>query len=361
MHRTAQGAKYSVFREQQQTVHEMGIKTTVFVHYKDLFDEAMLKVLMDDAKEYGDEIGLALHDLDGPDMDKRVGNLHAIWLFNKAKKREVLDKILTRFKAVFGKAPTAVGSYHFDSSSLAILKELCPECETVIGGCFEEGVRVFHGCNHSWYLFNEGMPWGPWFPSKSHSLRPAVSEEDSAGVVAVPHLVRDMSLSYEGRNDFWASHPPNVVRGMGNEASFNPYDLNLIDQYRMQEEFNGRPSYLNTFVGVNWLTWNHNSEYPPEVCWHLYRTMLRYLVELREQGAAQDMYLSEYGRWFRENRQYGEPEVYHAKEMLYGSGKHYFWYLDGEQRMLVDTAQGGSIGDMRSYAGRHAVETGPDT
>ncbi|WP_269525444.1 hypothetical protein [Coraliomargarita parva] len=361
MHRAAQGSKYSIFLEQQRTVHELGIKTTVFVHYKDLFNETLLESITRDAREFGDEVGLALHDMSGPGMEGLVGDLPAIWLFDKAKKREIIQKILAKYIEVFGSAPTSVASYHFDSSALRILKELCPQCETVVGGCFEEGVRVFHGCNHSWYLFNEGMPWGPWYPSKTHSLRPAVDEADSAGVVAVPHLVRDMSLSYEGRNDFWASHPPNVVRGMGNDASFNPYDLNLIDQYRLQEEYNGRQSYLNTFVGVNWLTWNHNSEYPPEVCWELYRKMLRYLVELREQGEAEDMYLSEYGRWFRKNRQYGEVEVYHAKEMLYGSGKHYFWYLDGEQRLLIDPAQGGSIGDIRSYVGRYSAETGPDT
>jgi len=361
MHRAALGAKYPIFREQQKLLHELKIKGTVFVHYKDLFDANLIRSVKEDASVYGDEIGLALHDMTGPALDAIVGNLPAFWLFSLENKKKILETILAKYKEVFGDHPKSIASYHFDSSSLRLLKEQCPECETIVGGCFEEGVRVFHGCNHSWYLFNEGMPWGPWFPSKEHSLRPATSEVDSAGLVAVPHLVRDMSLSYEGRNDFWASHPPNVVRGMGNEASFNPYDLNLIDQYRMQEKINGRPAYLNTFVGVNWLTWNHNSEYPPEVCWHLYRTMLQYLVELRDSGEAIDMTLSEYGQWHRNNRAYAEPEVYHSKELLYGSGKHYFWYLDGAQRLLVDPTQGGSIGDLRSYVGRCPVETGPDS
>ena len=361
MHRAALGPKYSIFREQQRTVHELGIRCTVFVHYKDLFDEQTIKDVTRDAAEFGDEIGLAVHDMSGPGLESVAGNLPAIWLFDKPRKEEILGRILAKFREVFGKHPKAVASYHFDSSSLAILKRLAPEVTTVVGGCFEEGVRVFHGCNHSWYLFNEGMPWNPWFPSKSHSLRPAQDEADSAGVVAVPHLVRDMSLSYEGRNDFWASHPPNVVRGMGNDASFNPYDLNLIDQYRMQEDFNGGYSYLNSFVGVNWLTWNHNSEYPPEVCWHLYRTFLKYLVELKDAGSVQDMTLSEYGAWHAANRKFAQPEVYLAKEMLYGSGKHYFWFLDGKQRYLIDATQGGSIGDIRSYCGKFPVETGPDT
>jgi len=361
MHRTASGEKYPIFREQQRTIHEMGIKGSIFLHYRDLFDERTIADALQDREQFGDEIGLAVHDMGGPGLDEIVGNLPAVWLLDKSRKQEALDMVLCKYKEVLGELPKAIASYHFDSSSLRILKELAPEVETVVGGCFEEGVRVFHGCNHSWYLFNEGMPWNPWYPSKGHSLRPAASESDAAGVVAVPHLVRDMSLSYEGRNDFWASHPPNVVRGMGNDASFNPYDLNLIDQFRMQEDINGGYSYLNSFVGVNWLTWNHNSEYPPEVCWDLYRTFLAYLVELKKQGSVEDMTLSEYGRWHRKNRPYGDTQSYLAKELLYGSGKHYFWYIDGEQRYLVDPTQGGSIGDIRSYAGRCAAETGPDT
>ena len=36
MHRSASGPKYSIFREQQRTIHDMGVKGTVFVHDKDL-------------------------------------------------------------------------------------------------------------------------------------------------------------------------------------------------------------------------------------------------------------------------------------------------------------------------------------
>ena len=37
-------------------------------------------------------------------------------------------------------------------------------------------------------------------------------------MVAVPHLCRDLALSYEGRNDFFATHPANVQRAMANEV-----------------------------------------------------------------------------------------------------------------------------------------------
>jgi hypothetical protein len=361
LHRTDPGDRYSIFQRQQDLVHSLGMKTSIFLHYFDLFQDHIVQDALNYQKKFGDEIGLALNRLEGPEgMSELSQGLEHIWLFDEERKREILEKALNKFKAVFGRMPTSVTAYHFDSSALRILKEIAPEVEGLVGGCFEEGVKVFHGCNHSWYLFNEGMPWGPWQPSKGHSLRPAANAGDAAGVVAVPHLVRDMSLSYEGRNDFWASHPPNIIRGMGNDASFCPYDLNLIDQYRMQADFNGN-SYYNIFVSTQWLTWNHNSEYPPEVAWELYTKQLVYLSELKKKGEVTDMTLTEYACWHKQNRKIAEPEVYLAKEMLYKSHKHYFWYIDTDQRVLVDANQGGSIGDLRSYIGRVRLATGPDT
>lgn len=360
-HRPGPGGHYDIYRRQQALAHELGLKTTVFLFYRDLFDERAVADALADRDHFGTEIALSLHGLRGPGLSEITNGQICIWLLDRDRKERALATILAKFSDVFGGDPASVGSYHFDASSLAILKRLSPGTRTVIGGCFEEGVRVFHGCNHSWYLFNEGMPWNPWFPAKSHTLRPAVDAGDSADIVAVPHLLRDMSLSFEGRNDFWASHSPNVIRGMGNDASFCPYDLNLVDQFRMQEEWNGGHSYYNTFVSPSWLDWNHNSEYPPEVAWELYEKFLRYMAELKAKDELVDLTLSEYGDWHRAHKPAGTPEVYLAKEMLYGSGKHYFWYCDPAWRVTINADLGGSIGDLRPYAGRVAVSTGPDT
>lgn len=361
MHRPGSAALYPIFRRQQELVHGMGLKTTVFLSYSDLLNPQTICDMLRDEREYGDELALGLHTLSGSGLSEITHGMEMIWLFTEEQKREILQRVLAKYREVFNRDPLSVGHYHLDASTLRILKELAPGVEAAVAGCFEEGVRVFHGCNHSWYLFNEGMPWNPWYPSRTHALRPAENPQEDAGVVAVPHLVRDMALSYEGRNDFWASHPPNVIRGMGNDASFCPYDLNLIDQYRMQAEWNGGYSYYNTFVGTSWLTWNHNSEYPPEVAWELYTKFLRYLVELKRQGNVEDLTLAEYARWHRKHLPIGGTQTYWAKEMLYGSGKHYFWFIDPAQRVLIDATQGGSIGDLRPYVGKVPVSTGPDT
>jgi hypothetical protein len=253
-----------------------------------------------------------------------------------------------------------VGSYHLDAESLRILKELAPSIQIAVAGCFEEGVRVYHGCNNSWYLFSEGMPWAPWYPSRTHSLRPAQNEADSLGIVAVPHLSRDLVLSYEGRNDFFATHPANVQRAMANDGMNNPYMYNLVDQHRLQADFNDGFAYVHIFVGPAWMSNDSSIQDTDDVTQGLYREFLEYFVELRKQGQATDMQMSEFAAWYRENIPIGKPQAALAKEMLYGTGKHYFWYLDAFTRVLVDATQGGSIGDLRPYAAQIESHTGAD-
>lgn len=350
-----------IFKMQQDIVHEMGINTTVLATAPSLYDDETIG-LMKSYEKQGDEIGLSFHTLDSPEIESLVGYKEAaIWMYNTDDKRKVIRHLVQRFREVFGYLPGSIGSYHLDSSSMKILMEECPGLNITVAGCFEEGVRVYHGCNHSWYLFNEGMPWAAWYPSKSHSLRPAKNEEDAVGVVAVPHLSRDMVLAYEGRNDFWASHPPNVQRGMGNVGEYCPYDKNLIDQHRFQERFNGGYSYLNVFVGAQWLIHNHNSEEDPSVSVSLYRQQLAYIKELIEKGEAECLTMSEFGKWYKQNVPISHNEVSLAKEILYGSGKHYLWYMDSNLRVLFDMFQGGSIGDLRPYISEIPVATGSDS
>jgi hypothetical protein len=85
------------------------------------------------------------------------------------------------------------------------------------------------------------------------------------------------------------------------------------------------------------------------------------MADLKNQNQVADLTLAEYGRWHRLNKPVGNSEVFLAKEMLYGSGKHYFWFADPSCRITLDATQGGSIGDFRPYAGKVSVSTGPDT
>jgi len=351
-----------IFQMQQEMVHTLGLSATILATAPSLEDRDTIDLMKMYHNKFGDELGISFHILNTPSIIELVGYEEvAFWLYDESNKQKVIRFLTAQFKKRFGFEPKSAASYHFDASSLKILSEECPSVKTVVAGCFEEGVRVYHGCNNSWYLFNEGMPWAAWYPSRSHALRPAKDQADSFDIVAVPHLSRDMVLAYEGRNDFWASHPPNVQRGMGNLADNCPYDKNLIDQYRFQERFNQGYSYLNVFVSAQWLVWNHNSEEPPEVSVSLYKQQLEYIKSLVDKGEAEVKTMTEFGEFYRKQFPINHREVSLAKEVLYGSGKHYFWYIDPYMRVLVDLFQGCSIGDLRPYISQVPVTTGTDS
>lgn len=362
LHRPDKPERFPLFELEQRLAHENGIRTTILVTAESMEHPDQIESIKRHAAEFGDEIGLSFHGLTHQSITQIVGHgQEALWLFSLQDKRRIIEALAARFAVTFGFAPRSIASYHIDASTMKLIREIMPEVTAAVAGCFEEGVRVFHGCNHSWYLFNEGMPWNPWYPSSSHTLKPARDAEEWCGLVAIPHLVRDMALSYEGRNDFWASHPPNVMRGMGYEGDSCPYDRNLIDLYRRQEQFNGGYAYYNSFVSTAWLADHHAIDDAPAVAQSLYRQQLGYLGELQREGAVESVTMSEFAEWFTENRRFGAAEVYFAKEMLYGSGKHYFWYIDADQRVLIDATQGGSIGDLRPYVGCVPVTTGPES
>jgi len=362
LHRPAENpSQREAFAFQQRMAHELGLKVTLLIDYQSMCDPETVAELQAYARDFGDELGVWFMNLP-PAADSADGRREPfIWLYADDEKRRIIKQVLERFHATFGFAPVSAGAYHLDAESLRILKELAPSIEIAVAGCFEEGARVFHGCNHSWYLFSEGMPWAPWYPAKNNSLRPAADEADALGIVAVPHLSRDLVLSYEGRNDFFATHPANVQRAMANDGMNNPYMYNLVDQHRLQADFNDGFAYIHIFVGPTWIAGDPTVQDSVEVSRQLYREFLEYFVELRKQGQAADMWMREFAAWYRQNVLIGKPQVAFAKEMLYGTGKHYFWYLDAFTRVLVDAAQGGSIGDLRPYAAQINSHTGADT
>jgi hypothetical protein len=363
LHRVSPGNMYPFFLLQQEYAHELGLKVTLMVEVAAMQQPDIVADMQRFHAQYGDEIALSLSmGYDCPEFRAHIGGPEDfLWLYAEDEKRFIIQMAVDYFRRTFGHDPVSVASYHLDASCQRILKEICPAVKIAVAGCFEEGVKVFHGCNNSWYLFNEGMPWGPWYPSRSHTLRPAENEADWTGIIGVPHLSRDTALSYEGRNDFFASHPANAQRGLANVGYEHPYDYNLCDMYRMQEDFNDGFSYYNVFVSPGWLAGHPTIQDPNEVSQKLYRDLLEYFVELRGQGKLVDMHMAEFAEWYRANWPIGKPEVYLAKEMLYGTGKHYFWYLGPDMRCLIDATQGGAIGDLRPYIGHTPVTTGSDT
>ena len=346
-------AHLEMYNFQREIAHRLGLKVTIFVRANTLNDPELMELCRRDHEQYGDEVGLWLVG------DGKNGS-GFIWLNTTEDKERCVRSSIEAFSRCFGYPPTVVGAYVLDADLIRIIKECSPGVTACVAGCFEEGVKVFHGCNNSWYLFSEGMPWAPWYPSKGHSVRPAANEEDWSGVVAVPHLCRDLVFAYESRNDFFASHPANIQRGLANDGAIHEYDFNLCDQYRLQEDYNDGFSYYQVHVSSGWLSHNFNIIDPDEITQQLYVETLEYIKSLCDEGKAVSLTFSEFAEQYKQCVPIGKQTVALAKDILMGSGKQYYWVCGTDYRALVDTFQGGSIGDLRPYAGRYDAITGPD-
>ena len=345
---------------QQGAVHNVGFKVTILMSYGALFDKDVVDYVKTQ-KALGDEVGIHLHEIMCEDMSQYALSLEpAIYLHTEQSKKNMLKRIFERFLEVFDFIPVSIGGYIIDGQMLRILEKEYPTIKTAITNCFEEGIKMYEGNNRSWYLFSDGGPWGPYYPSRKNFLCPASSKEESVDIVGLPHLNRDMVLSLTSRDDYFASHPINVVRAKVNDGPHSRYMLRFIDQWINQEDVNGY-SYYSLFVSTPWVNPGNIFVDSWQDARALYVEALEHLKKRCGEGKVVDMTMAEFGTWFRANRNIGQSDVNLWDDILCGTKRQNFWYIDDHFRVTIDMNSGGKICDFRIYEGKLNLDQGPET
>lgn len=342
-----------IFKFQQETAHRNGLKTTIQMTYASLFNPEAVLLAKEHHKRYGDEIALSLLGLPCEQFrEKYKTKDFCIWMFSMEDKRQIVTDVFEKFYDCFGFYPASTGSYYMDADLINLVKELYPSVECAVATCWEEGPKAYHTCNNSWYTFLDGGPWNPWIPSKQNTHAPAANEEEDSGIVAIPHLSRDLLACYDGNGSNFGTHPQNVLRGMIYEGDQFPYLFNLIDQYRSLEKYNNGYSYNMMFVGPGWLNKMGRWEAPYELLKKSYEDGMAYYGQLKREGKLTDMTMKEFAQYYRKKKTYSEPECALWRDILYGSKKQLFWYCDPYMRACINMDQGGALVDLRPYAGK---------
>ncbi len=344
-----------IFRTQQECAHKYGLKTTIQMTYASLFNEEAVSLAKEHHEVYGDEIALSLLGLPCEEFrDKYKTKDFCIWMFSMEDKKAIVGDVFEKFHDIFGFYPQSTGSYYMDAELINYIKEQYPGVKCAVATCWEEGPKAYHTCNNSWYTFMDGGPWAPWIPSKANTHAPAANKEEDSGIVAIPHLSRDLLACYDGNGSNFGTHPQNVLRGMIYDSKTweYPYLYNLIDQYRYQARFNEGYSYNMMFVGPGWMNKMGRWEAPYELLLKSYDDGCKYYGELKKQGKLVDMTMAEFADYYREKKTYTAPEVALWRDILYGSDKQLFWYTDPYMRVGVNMDQGGAIVDLRPYAAK---------
>lgn len=353
-----------IFKTQQRLAHEAHLKTTIQMTYASLFNAEAVALAKHDAEVYHDEIGLSLLGLPCPQFTKKYHTKDfCIWMFESEKKKQIISDVFEKFYEQFGFYPSSTGSYYLDAESIRFIKEKYPSVICAVATCFEEGPKAYHTCNNSWFTLFDGGPWAPWIPSTYNTHVPASDESDDSGIVAIPHLSRDLMACFDGNGSNFGTHPQNVLRGMIYDSHTweYPYLYNLIDQYRHQAKFNRDEAYNMMFVGPGWMNKMGRWEAPYELLLKSYRDAMQYYGSLKQEGCLVDMTMEEYAKHYRKTHTYTSSECALWQDILYGSSKQHFWYVDNKKRLCIDMNQGGAIIDLRPYAAQFERPVGIQT
>ena len=362
-----QDESLEIFLFQQECAHKYGLKTTIQITYASLFSDEIVRLAKEHNKLYGDEIGLSLLGLPCKQFKQKYKTEDfCIWMFDDATKRAIVDDVFGLFYEKFGFYPQSTGSYFLDAYTINYIKQNYPSVKCAVATCWEEGPKAYHTCNNSWYTFMDGGPWNPWIPSKVNSHCPAMDADDDSGIVAIPHLSRDLMACFDGNGSNFGTHPQNVLRGMiyydDNGSIEYPYLYNLVDQYRHLAKYNDGYAYNMMFVGPGWLNKRGRWEAPYELLAKSYDDGMKYYGKLKAEGKLVDMTMAEFADFYRQKHpDYNQAECALWKDILYGSNKQYFWYADPYYRTCLDFNQGGAMIDLRPYVARIEQKTGIGT
>ena len=353
-----------IFRFQQETAHKNGLRTTIQMTYASMFSEEAVAIAKQDHENWGDEIGLSLLGLPCPQFREKYHTREfCIWMFSMEDRKAIVDDVFGMFNEKFGFWPESTSSYYLDADLINYIKSAYPSVKCAVATCWEEGPKAYHTCNNSWYTFMDGGPWAPWIPSKQNTHAPASCPEEDSGIVAIPHLSRDLLACYDGNGSNFGTHPQNVLRGMiyDTDTWEFPYYYNLVDQYRSLSKYNDGYAYNMMFVGPGWLNKMGRWEAPYELLKKSYEDGLGYYGELKKKGELKDMTMSEFADYFRAKKSYSEPECAPWRDILYGSDKQLFWYCDANMRACINMDQGGALVDLRNYAAKQRIPVGVGT
>lgn len=347
-------------RYQLKVAHDLGLKATNLLTYPALHDDSAIEYIKEQNRIYGDELGIHFHGMVCEDFIKRFNSKEsAIYFYSFEEKKRIITYFFEKFHEVFGYYPSAIGSYILDAETIDFMKQKYPGIKTSITNCFEEGVKMYEGNNHSWYLFSDGGPWSAYYPSKYNHLCPAGIEEDAVGIVGLPHLNRDMLLALTSRDDYFASHPVNLIRARINNGPESPYMYRFVDKWIEQAQYNGY-SYYSFFVSSPWISPGQDFVDSHEDARELYSKALKYLRLKVDEGTVETVTMSEFADWYKANVALGKPEVNLWSDILCGSKREMYWYIDPYLRVAIDPNIGGAICDLRPYAGRVERNLGPD-
>lgn len=131
-----------------------------------------------------------------------------------------------------------------------------------------------------------------------------------------------------------------------------PYFMNIVDQHRSRIEYNRGNSYNMMSAGPGWMSRSGRWEADYAFLLKSYGDGMAHYGQLKREGNAVDLTMSEFADVYRKDRPYAQPECTLWKDILYGSRRQHLWYADLWMRFCLDMNEGGVMIDLRPYAAK---------
>lgn len=346
---------------QRKLASDLAVPVTSLISYNALFDKTIMDNIRSPDSGNSEEFGLHFWNYKSERFHAKYQTREqALWLLPRSIRTALIDEMMQGFHEQFGHFPTSVGCYIIDAWTLSYIKAHYPSVKIAINSCFEEGVKMYYGNNRNWMLFSDGGPWNPYYPSRHNAMVPAASEDESIGIIAVPHLNRDMIMALTSRDDIYASHPGNLVRGRLNQNNNCPYQERFTRAWARQAQLNGW-SYLNIFVSSPWLSDKHWANQNYLDTRDLYRQLLVLLKDLEADGENSNQTMNDFADAFPAIHRPGDATICHWKDELMQGKREVLWTVNSHYRAAFDFNIGGTLVDLRPFAGRIEHNLGPET
>lgn len=307
---------YETVHEQVKLLNRYHIRGTYLLQYDALISPAYQKLLKNETME-GTEIG-GWWEITQPQVEaaglKWRGRYSWDWHANVGfatgytpmEREKLVDVYMSKFKEIFGKYPTAIGSWFIDAHSLAYMYDkyhivASCNCRDQIG---TDGYTLWGGY------------WGQgYYPSRKNAFMPAQSKDNQ---IKVP-----------------------IFRMLGSDPIYQ-YDLGIGGNYQGVSTL--EPVYGNAGGSRKWVEWFFNSMFKDpcmtfsytqagqenSFTWNAMKKGLEMQISLLSGWYKNRIIrietLSETGKWYRKHFPTTPPTAISALTDYAGSNKKTLWY-----------------------------------
>lgn len=312
------------------------LQATWMVQYDALLDEQIVDSLkkLDPSKN---EIGLFM------EITRKLDNASFVYydwqyghwssankLFLSGHTREerhrLIDKSFSSFKNVFGYYPRSYGSWYVDVYSMEYIKD-------------KYGLDAVLGLADQ-YSTDGYQTWGqyinqPYYVSKKSALEPALSENDSTGVVKVLWAPREPTLSYGS-----TGNSSNYSVQVNDYHRYHGLDIDYFQDLLETSTVNIKGPLSQLVIGIE--VAELETEYLPEL-----EKQLQLLKEKQDQGKLSVLTLSAFSDVYHQTFKDVSPTVFTTSTQ---DGITSYWYTSPTYRLGLFLSDGHlEIRDFRRY------------